>query len=293
MLTDPATGLSKDVVKWLSSEDNPFNKSLLSEDSAEVAEGLVNSLNAYLGKSSETMSMGKSEISAIISNLEKVLQSSQNKVTQSVNFGTGSEMIMGNDTDAQDEVLSGVAKTNDLARDSAQAGNANTNSTAAQAAGKPTATSSSTSSMLDQMANIERLTEILRLNNRNGVRNLTMQLSPPDLGKVMVRVESRNGVVSATFRVEQADSASQLQNGMQQLRDNLRAHGIEVGEFLVQQDNFSANADGHGQNRNADPEFSFDNRQRGSFHDDDADDENLVHSASQARNNDGSLNLFA
>ncbi len=337
-LSDSISGLPKDFIEWLESEDNPFKMSVLSEDSVEMSEALFKSLNTYLSQVSDNLSTEESsQLSAIISNLEKILQSSQSKTNQVAN-GTGSEKmataddstesalqdasklfsaasgnnkgaaatastatgttggtIMATDFDAQDELLSGVAKTNDLARDNAQAANGNNNSTAAQTVGKPTATTSSTSTMLDQMANIERLTEIMRQNSRNGVRNLTMQLSPPDLGKVMVRVESRNGVVSATFRVEQADSASQLQNGMQQLRDNLRAHGIEVGEFQVRYDSFSADADGRGQNRNADPEFSFGNDRRGSgAGHDDANDDQLVHNAAgSTRNADGSLNFFA
>lgn len=331
-LTDSLSGLPKDFVEWLESDDNPYKTSMLSEDSVEASKALLNSLHSYLGQKSGSLSAEEnSQFSTIISNLEKILQTSRsgsdkfmatmtdestesalqdasklfssasgnNKgaaATASTATATTGGTVMANDSDAQDDLLSGVAKTNDLARDNAQAANANNNSSAAQAVGKPTATTSSTSSMLDQMANIERLTEIMRQSSRNGVRNLTMQLSPPDLGKVMVRVESRNGVVSATFRVEQADSASQLQNGMQQLRDNLRAHGIEVGDFEVQyQQGFSADADGRGQNRNADAEFSYDNDRRGfgSRHDE-GNDENLVHNAAgSTRNADGSLNLFA
>jgi flagellar hook-length control protein FliK len=90
--------------------------------------------------------------------------------------------------------------------------------------------------IFDQIGNIERIAEIMRHNNRQGVQHLTMQLSPPELGKVMIRVENRNGKLSALFRVGEAESAVQIQDGLRQLKDNLRAHGVELGEVEVRED---------------------------------------------------------
>ncbi len=108
-----------------------------------------------------------------------------------------------------------------------------------------------TSTMLDQMANIERLTEMVRLANRRSMHNLTMQLSPPELGKVTIRVESKNGVLTALFRVEHAESAAQLQNGLQQLKDNLKASGIELSEVEIRQQNADMGAGGGNHGRDA------------------------------------------
>ncbi len=91
------------------------------------------------------------------------------------------------------------------------------------------------SSMLDQIDNIERLAEAMKMSNRNGVKNLTMQLSPPELGKVMLRVEAKDGVVSAYLRVEKAEAASQLSLNLASLRENLKAQGIELATVDIQQ----------------------------------------------------------
>lgn len=106
---------------------------------------------------------------------------------------------------------------------------------APNAASAQNAASASTGTMLDQIENIQRLAEAMKMANRNGVKNLTLALSPPELGKVMLRVESRNGVVSAFLRVEKPEAVSQLANSMQQLRENLKAQGIELGELDIRQ----------------------------------------------------------
>ncbi len=91
------------------------------------------------------------------------------------------------------------------------------------------------SSMLDQIDNIERLAEAMKMSNRNGVKNLTLQLSPPELGKVMLRVEAKDGVVSAYLRVEKPEAASQLSLNLASLRENLKAQGIELATVDIQQ----------------------------------------------------------
>lgn len=90
-------------------------------------------------------------------------------------------------------------------------------------------------SMLEQIENIEKLGEVLRMRNSGGVKNLTLQLSPPELGKVSIRVEARDGVVSALLRVEKPEAAAQLANNLQHLRETLKAQGIELGELEVRQ----------------------------------------------------------
>lgn len=91
------------------------------------------------------------------------------------------------------------------------------------------------STMMDQIENIERLAEAMKMANRGGVKNLTMQLTPAELGKVMLRVESRDGVVNAYLRVEQPDAVSQLGSNLAQLRENLRAAGVILGEVTIEQ----------------------------------------------------------
>ncbi len=91
------------------------------------------------------------------------------------------------------------------------------------------------SSMLDQIENIERLTEAMKMSSRNGIKNLTLELSPAELGKVMLRVEAKDGVVSAYLRVEKPEAAAQLQHDLATLRENLKAQGIELATVDIQQ----------------------------------------------------------
>ncbi len=94
----------------------------------------------------------------------------------------------------------------------------------------------SLSTMLDQIDNIERLSEAMKMSRRNGgVTNLTMQLSPAELGRVMLRVESRNGVVSAHLRVEKKEALKELTAMLSRLKENLEKQGIDVGELTIVQ----------------------------------------------------------
>ncbi|MCL2001048.1 MAG: flagellar hook-length control protein FliK, partial [Planctomycetes bacterium] len=115
--------------------------------------------------------------------------------------------------------------------------------------------STTASTILDRLENIERLSDAMKMANRNGVKNLTLTLSPPELGKVMLRVESRNGLVSAFLRVEKPEAVSQLMSGLAQLRERLKTQGIELGELDIrqQQSQEAGDWDGRrGRNREAD-----------------------------------------
>lgn len=103
------------------------------------------------------------------------------------------------------------------------------------AAQHSTANPAAMSTMLDQIENIERLAEAMKMANRNGVKHLTMELSPAELGKVMLRVEAKDGVVSAYLRVEKPEAAAQLGSSLDQLRQTLKQQGIELGELSLQQ----------------------------------------------------------
>ncbi|MCD8140066.1 MAG: flagellar hook-length control protein FliK [Planctomycetaceae bacterium] len=110
---------------------------------------------------------------------------------------------------------------------------ASQNADAAKQAQQPLP-ASSMNTMMEQIENIERLADAMRIAARGGVKNLTMQLTPDELGKVMLRVEAKDGKVSAYLRVEKPEAAAQLANNLQQLRDNLKAQGIELATLDIQ-----------------------------------------------------------
>ncbi len=88
--------------------------------------------------------------------------------------------------------------------------------------------------MLEQMENIERLSEAMKMAAKGGVNNITMQLAPAELGRLVLRVESRNGVVSAKLRVERKEAADHLGASLHRLKDSLRALGIEIGDIDIE-----------------------------------------------------------
>ncbi|MDR1520071.1 MAG: flagellar hook-length control protein FliK [Planctomycetota bacterium] len=103
------------------------------------------------------------------------------------------------------------------------------------------------STLLDRIENIERLTEAVKLANRGGTKNITLALSPPELGKVTLKVESRGGVVSAFLQVEKPEAVSHLTAGLRELRENLKAQGIELGELDIRQQQRQNQAMGEGE----------------------------------------------
>ncbi|MCC8180437.1 MAG: flagellar hook-length control protein FliK [Planctomycetes bacterium] len=145
--------------------------------------------------------------------------------------------------------------------------------------------------MLDRIENLERMAEIMRMAHRGGVHNLTMQLSPVELGKITLRVEARNGVVSAKFKVEKSDTAAQLGNSLQQLRESLKAQGIELGELDISHQPDIASGDGSGRGGEHES-WSAERRQRNGIRDDAVQGDEPAE-ALAAGGGDGSLNLFA
>lgn len=94
------------------------------------------------------------------------------------------------------------------------------------------------STMMDQIENVERVAEAMKMASKNGgVKNLTVQLTPDELGKVILRVESRDGVVNAYLRVEKPEAVAQLGSNLAQLRENLKQAGVELGEVTIEQRN--------------------------------------------------------
>lgn len=92
------------------------------------------------------------------------------------------------------------------------------------------------SSMQEQIDNVERIAEALKTTARQGVQRLTVQLSPPELGKVTLKMEFRRGEVSAVMQVEKPEAHRQLVGGLEELRRNLKVQGIELGSLEVRQE---------------------------------------------------------
>lgn len=74
----------------------------------------------------------------------------------------------------------------------------------------------------------------LQETNGRGDRDLVIELEPRDLGRLVVKLNSREGVVSLKVFVENAETRTLLENGMQNLRQSLLEQGIKYGRIDVE-----------------------------------------------------------
>lgn len=68
---------------------------------------------------------------------------------------------------------------------------------------------------------------------------LEMQLHPESLGKVLLTVSSKNGVMTANFQVQSEEARRALESQMYQLRETLEAKNLKVESVNVQISDFS------------------------------------------------------
>ena len=68
---------------------------------------------------------------------------------------------------------------------------------------------------------------------QNGTYTLHLELKPPELGRVEMRVEMRDGVLHASIHAEHESSAQLLRDALGDLRDRLGAEGVHPGELTV------------------------------------------------------------
>jgi flagellar hook-length control protein FliK len=81
----------------------------------------------------------------------------------------------------------------------------------------------------------EQLRAVLRPLPRSGDGSyrLRLELSPPDLGRVDLHVELRDGVMHASIRAEHARTAELVRNALDDLRSQLDADGVRAGDLNV------------------------------------------------------------
>lgn len=290
--------LMESFQSWLRENDNSGQFKDLTSDTQALAKILATVLEGDEATFISLLDGLGQSFSFVKGELEKFLQSSVGKAFPSeagvsadkatVELGAGGQPAKTKTVgdEAARELFSNI-----LGETGGQAGQS-----AVAASRTASSAPSASSSMLEQIQNIERLTEAMRMANRGGVKNLTLQLSPPELGKVLLRVESRDGVVSAFLRVEKAEAAAQLSNSLQNLRENLKAQGIELGELDIRQQGHHGQAAGdgsrHGRNHEADPDGSGSGKYSG-LPDEDEADLDASPGGSEAQAGGGGLNLFA
>ena len=67
----------------------------------------------------------------------------------------------------------------------------------------------------------------------NGTYTLRLELKPPELGRVEMRVEMKDGVLSASIHADHEGSAQVVRDALSDLRDLLNAGGLHTGDLTV------------------------------------------------------------
>ena len=68
---------------------------------------------------------------------------------------------------------------------------------------------------------------------QSGTYTLRLELKPPELGRVEIRVEMRDGVLHASIHADHESSAQMMRDALSDLRDRLGAEGVQTGELTV------------------------------------------------------------
>jgi flagellar hook-length control protein FliK len=81
----------------------------------------------------------------------------------------------------------------------------------------------------------EQLAAVIRPLPRgaNGSYQVRIELRPPELGRVDLRVEMRDGVLHASIHTEHAHTADLVRSALDELRARLDADGLEAGRLTV------------------------------------------------------------
>ncbi|MHC4870228.1 MAG: flagellar hook-length control protein FliK [Planctomycetota bacterium] len=90
---------------------------------------------------------------------------------------------------------------------------------------------------VDTNQNIEKISQVMKLNVRRGISTATLQLAPAELGKVKLQISVQGGIMNASVKAESADARNMLMANVGQLRDTLTSQGIKFGEFDIYYEN--------------------------------------------------------
>ena len=96
-------------------------------------------------------------------------------------------------------------------------------------------TSDGPKSPADPPVPTQQLAAVIRPLQRgaDGSYQLRLELRPPELGRVDLRVELRDGVLHATIHAEHAHTADLVRSALDDLRARLDADGVRTGQLSV------------------------------------------------------------
>jgi flagellar hook-length control protein FliK len=81
----------------------------------------------------------------------------------------------------------------------------------------------------------DQLAQVMRPLQRNadGSYQIKIELRPPELGRVEMRVELRDGVMHASIHAEHAHTEELVRNALDDLRSQLQNDGVNAGRLTV------------------------------------------------------------
>lgn len=101
--------------------------------------------------------------------------------------------------------------------------------------------------MTPQMVQIvEQIVEQIRMNVQSDTTSMEMQLNPESLGKVLLTITAKAGVMTANFTVQSEEARAALESQMYTLRENLEQKELKVDAVEVTVSNFDFTQAGNG-----------------------------------------------
>ncbi|VAX19298.1 hypothetical protein MNBD_NITROSPINAE03-1707 [hydrothermal vent metagenome] len=99
---------------------------------------------------------------------------------------------------------------------------------------------------------VDQIVRKARVNVRaNGVSNIVVQIDPPNLGKVSIRISVRDNVVKAYMIAENHEVRSIIENNLDNLKNSMNNQGLKVDQVTV------TTAEAYAQDRNETPGNDF------------------------------------
>lgn len=112
---------------------------------------------------------------------------------------------------------------------------------------------------MQQMVDIVRqVSEQIHSSVDANATTMEMQLNPESLGKVLLTVSAKDGVMTANFKVQSEEARQALESQMYQLRETLEAKNLKVESVDVQISDFS-----FGQSNEAEGQMQKDSEKQG------------------------------
>ena len=155
----------------------------------------------------------------------------------------------------------------------------------------------------DVLENMERIEKLLMSTSDKTLKSVTLEFSPPELGKLTIDVSVKNGSATASLKVESDSAKNMLLSNVEQLKKNLESHGIKLENFEVelnkqdQQDKNQQGAFAQAQQQEQERRARQGNRNRrlhgGDVESADSEIAEEINQDSKIINDDGSVDIVA